>query len=70
MPSKRAIFDGKELIYEESDWYIVNFIRMVWRYGLNFIRMPIWMEGVLEKFMRSVLFFYFTVVIVESQNMT
>ncbi|KAI7793038.1 prenylcysteine oxidase 1 [Triplophysa rosa] len=52
MPSKLAIFDGKELIYEESDWYIVNFIRMVWRYGLNFIRMPMWMEGVLEKFMR------------------
>lgn len=52
MPSKLAIFDGKELIYEESDWYIVNFIRMLWRYGLNFFRMPMWMEGVLDKFMR------------------
>uniref|UniRef100_A0A9J8BJK6 Prenylcysteine oxidase 1 n=1 Tax=Cyprinus carpio carpio TaxID=630221 RepID=A0A9J8BJK6_CYPCA len=50
--SKLAIFDGKELTFEESDWFIVNVIRMLWRYGLNFIRMHIWVEAILDKFMR------------------
>ncbi|XP_076020113.1 prenylcysteine oxidase 1 [Genypterus blacodes] len=52
VPSKVAIFDGKELVFEESDWFIVNFIRMIWRYGFNIIRMRMWVEGVLDKFMR------------------
>lgn len=52
IPSKLAIFDGNELTFEESDWYIVNVIRMLWRYGLNYIRMHMWVEGVLDKFMR------------------
>uniref|UniRef100_A0A8C0YV44 Prenylcysteine oxidase 1 n=1 Tax=Cyprinus carpio carpio TaxID=630221 RepID=A0A8C0YV44_CYPCA len=50
--SKVAIFDGKELTFEESDWFIVNFIRMLWRYGFNSIRMHMWVEGILDKFMR------------------
>lgn len=52
--SKLAIFDGKELTFEESDWFIVNFIRMLWRYGFYFIRMNMWVEGILDKFMRFV----------------
>lgn len=47
-----AIFDGKELIFEESDWFIVNFLRMLWHYGFNAIRMHMWVEGILDKFMR------------------
>ncbi|XP_028828989.1 prenylcysteine oxidase 1 [Denticeps clupeoides] len=50
--SKMAIFDGKELSFEESNWFIINFLRMLWRYGLNFIRMHMWVESVLDKFMR------------------
>ncbi|KAM3599844.1 uncharacterized protein V6R79_012711 [Siganus canaliculatus] len=52
LPTKMAIFDGKELTFEESDWFIVNFLRMLWRYGLNFLRMQMWVEGILDKFMR------------------
>ncbi|XP_030292625.1 prenylcysteine oxidase 1 [Sparus aurata] len=52
VPSKMAIFDGKELTYEESDWFIINVLRMLWRYGFNFLRMQMWVEGVLDKFMR------------------
>ena len=52
VPSKMAIFDGKELTFEESDWFIVNMLRMLWRYGFNFLRMQMWVEGVLDKFMR------------------
>ncbi|KAG7223954.1 hypothetical protein INR49_015211 [Caranx melampygus] len=50
--SKMAIFDGKELTFEESDWFIINFLRMLWQYGLNFLRMQMWVESVLDKFMR------------------
>ncbi|XP_013859270.1 prenylcysteine oxidase 1 [Austrofundulus limnaeus] len=52
LPSKMAIFDGKELVFEESDWFIVNFFRMLWRYGFSFLRMQMWVESVLDKFMR------------------
>lgn len=53
VPSKMAIFDGKELTFEQSDWFIINFFRMLWRYGLSFLRMQMWVESVLDKFMRS-----------------
>nr|XP_057912837.1 prenylcysteine oxidase 1 isoform X2 [Doryrhamphus excisus] len=52
VPSKMAIFDGSDLTFEESDWFIVNFFRMLWRYGLNYLRMQMWVESVLDKFMR------------------
>ncbi|KAL6096983.1 pcyox1 [Pungitius sinensis] len=52
VPSKMAIFDGKELTFEESDWFIVNFLRMLWRFGFSFLRMHMWVESVLDKFMR------------------
>ncbi|XP_031711624.1 prenylcysteine oxidase 1 [Anarrhichthys ocellatus] len=52
VPTKMAIFDGKELTFEESDWFIVNFLRMLWRFGFSFIRMHMWVESVLDKFMR------------------
>lgn len=47
-----AIFDGKELTFEQSDWFIINFFRIIWRYGLSFLRMQMWVESVLDKFMR------------------
>ncbi|XP_041825579.1 prenylcysteine oxidase 1 [Melanotaenia boesemani] len=50
--TKMAIFDGKELVFEESNWFIINFLRLLWRYGFNFLRMQMWVESVLDKFMR------------------
>lgn len=52
VPSKMAIFNGKELTFEESDWFIINFLRFLWRYGFNFLRMQMWVESILDKFMR------------------
>lgn len=52
VPSKMAIFNGKELIFEESDWFIINFLRFLWRYGFNLLRMQMWVESILDKFMR------------------
>ncbi|KAG7476658.1 hypothetical protein MATL_G00085190 [Megalops atlanticus] len=52
VPGKMAIFDGEQLSFQESDWFIINFLRMLWQYGFNFLRMQMWVEGVLDKFMR------------------
>ncbi|KAI5099527.1 prenylcysteine oxidase 1 precursor [Silurus meridionalis] len=52
VPSKMGIFNGKELTFEESDWFIVNFLRMMWNHGFNPLRMHMWVEGLLDKFMR------------------
>jgi hypothetical protein len=34
-----AVYDGRELVFAESRWWILNFIQMVWRYGLRWGRM-------------------------------
>ncbi|XP_028654230.1 prenylcysteine oxidase 1 [Erpetoichthys calabaricus] len=52
VPSRIGIFNGKELVFQESDWFIINFIKILWRYGLNFLRMQMWVEAILDKFMR------------------
>lgn len=50
--SRVGIYNGEEFVFEESSWFIVNLIKMVWYYGLNFLRMSMWVEEVLDKFMR------------------
>jgi len=52
VPSKMAIFDGKELTFEESDWFIVNLLRILWQFGFSVLRMHMWVESVMDKFMR------------------
>ncbi|KAL6472683.1 hypothetical protein MHYP_G00188710 [Metynnis hypsauchen] len=52
VPIKIAVFDGKELTFDESNWFIVNFLRKLWGYGLKSINLPKWLEGILSKFMR------------------
>lgn len=41
-------------MFEESSWYIVNLLKLLWHYGLNPLRMYMWVEDVLDKFMRYV----------------
>ncbi|XP_054853594.1 prenylcysteine oxidase 1 isoform X2 [Eublepharis macularius] len=47
-----GIYNGDEFVFEESSWYIWNFIKLLWRYGLNSLRMYMWVEEILDKFMR------------------
>ncbi|XP_060747232.1 prenylcysteine oxidase-like [Tachysurus vachellii] len=49
---KMAVFNGKEFILEETDWYLLDLFRLWWRYGISFIRMQMWVEEIMEKFMR------------------
>ncbi|XP_076990605.1 prenylcysteine oxidase 1 [Tamandua tetradactyla] len=47
-----GVYNGERLVFEESRWFIINMIKLVWHYGLQFLRMHMWVEDVLDKFMR------------------
>ncbi|KAM8973008.1 prenylcysteine oxidase 1-like isoform 1-T1 [Pelodytes ibericus] len=49
---KSAIFSGDQLVLEETDWYLLNLFRLWWHYGISFLRLQMWVEEVMEKFMR------------------
>ncbi|KAL2094609.1 hypothetical protein ACEWY4_009328 [Coilia grayii] len=49
---KTAVFNGHEFILEETDWYLLDLFRLWWRYGISFIRLQMWVEEIMEKFMR------------------
>ncbi|XP_028668534.2 prenylcysteine oxidase-like isoform X2 [Erpetoichthys calabaricus] len=49
---KTAVFNGKQIILEETDWYLLDLFRLWWRYGFSFIRLQMWVEETMEKFMR------------------
>uniref|UniRef100_A0AAZ1XGV5 Prenylcysteine lyase domain-containing protein n=1 Tax=Oreochromis aureus TaxID=47969 RepID=A0AAZ1XGV5_OREAU len=50
---KMAVFNGEEVILEETDWYLLDLFRLWWRYGISFIRLQMWVEEIMEKFMRG-----------------
>ncbi|XP_054031288.1 prenylcysteine oxidase 1 [Dryobates pubescens] len=47
-----GIYNGEHFVFEESSWYIVNLLKLLWHYGLNPLRMYMWVEDILDKFMR------------------
>ncbi|NXS95863.1 PCYOX oxidase, partial [Jacana jacana] len=47
-----GFYDGEEFVFEESSWYLLNLLKLLWRYGLNPLRMYMWVEDILDKFMR------------------
>ncbi|XP_007516446.1 prenylcysteine oxidase-like [Erinaceus europaeus] len=49
---RSAIFGGEHLVLEETDWYLLNLFRLWWHYGISFLRLQMWVEEVMEKFMR------------------
>ncbi|XP_061818933.1 prenylcysteine oxidase 1-like isoform X1 [Nerophis lumbriciformis] len=49
---KTAVFNSEEVILEETDWYLLDLSRLWWRYGISFIRLQMWVEEIMEKFMR------------------
>ncbi|NWX16110.1 PCYOX oxidase, partial [Aegotheles bennettii] len=50
--SLMGIYNGEEFVFEESSWYILNLLKLLWHYGLNPLRMYMWVEDILDKFMR------------------
>ncbi|XP_028921879.1 prenylcysteine oxidase 1 [Ornithorhynchus anatinus] len=47
-----GIYNGETFVFEESSWYVVNVLKILWQYGLQFLRMHMWVEDILDKFMR------------------
>jgi hypothetical protein len=47
-----GVYNGKSLVFEESSWFVINVIKLVWRYGFQSLRMHMWVEDLLDKFMR------------------
>ncbi|XP_030057758.1 prenylcysteine oxidase 1 [Microcaecilia unicolor] len=47
-----GIYNGEEFVFEESEWFIINIIKLIWRYGFSFLRMYMWVEDMMDKFMR------------------
>ncbi|XP_040270363.1 prenylcysteine oxidase 1 [Bufo bufo] len=47
-----GIYNGEEFVFQESEWFLINVIKMIWNYGLNFLRLYMWVEDVLDRFMR------------------
>uniref|UniRef100_A0A8C7LB84 Prenylcysteine oxidase 1 n=1 Tax=Oncorhynchus kisutch TaxID=8019 RepID=A0A8C7LB84_ONCKI len=43
---------GKELTFEEIDWFIVNFLHLLQQYRFNFLLMQMLLDSVPDKFMR------------------
>ncbi|XP_055676353.1 LOW QUALITY PROTEIN: prenylcysteine oxidase 1 [Falco peregrinus] len=47
-----GIYDGEGMVFEESSWYPLTLLRLLWRYGLGPLRAHLWVEGILDSFMR------------------
>ncbi|NWT16772.1 PCYOX oxidase, partial [Vireo altiloquus] len=47
-----GVYNGEEFVFEESSWSFINFFKLLWHYGLNPLRMSMWVEDILDKFMR------------------
>ncbi|XP_064256507.1 prenylcysteine oxidase 1 [Passer domesticus] len=50
--SLAGVYNGEEFVFEESSWSFINLLRLLWHYGLNPLRMSMWVEDILDKFMR------------------
>ncbi|KAB7494584.1 Prenylcysteine oxidase [Armadillidium nasatum] len=51
-PSKFGIFDGKDYLFTQSDWYFMNVIKFFWRYGLDIYRLNSLNDNMLSSFSR------------------
>lgn len=47
-----GVYNGETLVFEESSWFIINMIKLIWHYGFQSLRMHMWVEDILDKFMR------------------
>ncbi|XP_051870658.1 prenylcysteine oxidase-like [Pristis pectinata] len=52
VPEKAAIFNGDHFVFEETDWYLQDLFKLWWRYGFGLLRLQMWVEEIMEKFMR------------------
>nr|CAD7396947.1 unnamed protein product [Timema cristinae] len=47
-----GIYDGEEFVFTESQWEIMNYIKLVWRYGLGPLKLQNYIDDILTRFER------------------
>ncbi|KYO44134.1 prenylcysteine oxidase 1 [Alligator mississippiensis] len=47
-----GIYSGDRFVFEESGWYIITVLKLLWQYWLNPLRIYMWVEDIMDKFMR------------------
>ncbi|NWR05401.1 PCYOX oxidase, partial [Paradoxornis webbianus] len=47
-----GFYNEEEFVFEESSWSFLNNPKLLWHYGLNPLRLSMWVEDIMEKFMR------------------
>ena len=53
-----GFYDNNDIVFETSDWFVVTVAKLVWRYGLDFIKIRnIINDIILNKFDRWVVKF-------------
>nr|CAD7567921.1 unnamed protein product [Timema californicum] len=48
-----GIYDGEEFVFTESQWEIMNYIKLVWRYGLGPLKLQNYIDDILTRFERE-----------------
>nr|CAD7201263.1 unnamed protein product [Timema douglasi] len=48
-----GIYDGEEFVFTESQWEIMNYIKLVWRYGLGPLKLQNYIDDILTRFERK-----------------
>ncbi|XP_060712464.1 prenylcysteine oxidase 1-like [Hemiscyllium ocellatum] len=44
--------EGEEVVFEESKWFLVNIVKLLWRYGLDYIRTKGWLDAHMHNFLK------------------
>uniref|UniRef100_A0A1B6CZE3 Prenylcysteine lyase domain-containing protein n=1 Tax=Clastoptera arizonana TaxID=38151 RepID=A0A1B6CZE3_9HEMI len=47
---KLGIYNDKQFIFIESNWNMLNYLKLIWRYGFKVMYMTNYVESILEKF--------------------
>ncbi|XP_077979266.1 prenylcysteine oxidase 1-like [Glandiceps talaboti] len=50
--SKMGIYNGEEFVFIESDWSMVTFAKLFWKYGFNLIKLNSALKTLIDKYSR------------------
>lgn len=50
--NKLGIYDGQKFVFEESDWYLITILKMIWQYQLSVFYLFRDIKSMLDDFSR------------------
>ncbi|XP_054718555.1 prenylcysteine oxidase 1-like [Uloborus diversus] len=50
--SRFGIYDGKQFVFEESEWHFITMAKFLWRYGISSLGLFKWVQSILSDFNR------------------